>query len=94
LERYGIKVVTPINRADYISKVIFDELCAGKLLKESKEQYIRIIDRSGERRRSRRSNPGLHRDSFIDQTARCERAGFRHDGDSRGGGGEHALNRK
>ena len=46
LERYGIKVVTPnkIER-DYISKVIFDELCAGKLLKESKEQYIRIIDR-------------------------------------------------
>ena len=46
LEKYGIKVVTPnkIER-DYINKVIFDELCAGKFLKESKEQYMRIIDR-------------------------------------------------
>ena len=46
LAKYGIKVVTPdkIER-DYINRVIFDELCAGKFLKESKEQYIRIINR-------------------------------------------------
>lgn len=42
----GLKVVTPNKtERDYINKVIFNELCAGKFLKESKEQYIRIIDR-------------------------------------------------
>jgi len=46
LEKYGIKVVTP-NKAerDYINKVIFDELCAAKFYKESKEGYIKIINR-------------------------------------------------
>ncbi|MCL5021819.1 MAG: aspartate/glutamate racemase family protein [Nitrospirae bacterium] len=45
-KKYGLKVVIP-NKAerDYINKVIFDELCAGKILKESKEQFIRIIKR-------------------------------------------------
>lgn len=45
-KKYGLKVVIP-NKAerDYINKVIFDELCAGKIIKKSKEQFIRIINR-------------------------------------------------
>ncbi len=45
-KKYGLKVVTPADtERDYINTVIFDELCAGKFIKESKEQFIRIIDR-------------------------------------------------
>jgi len=45
-KKYGLKVVTPDKtERDYINTVIFDELCAGKFSKESKEQFIRIIDR-------------------------------------------------
>jgi len=45
-KKYGLKVVTPSDtERDYINTVIFDELCAGKFIKESKEQFIRIIDR-------------------------------------------------
>lgn len=45
-KKYGLKVIIP-NKAerDYINTVIFDELCAGKLTEESKEQFVRIIDR-------------------------------------------------
>lgn len=46
LEKHGLKVVTPnTNERDYINRVIFDELCTGKFLRESREQYVRIIDR-------------------------------------------------
>ena len=45
-KKYGLKVVTPNKtERDYINMVIFDELCAGQINKESKEQFIRIIDR-------------------------------------------------
>jgi aspartate racemase len=46
LEKYGLKVITP-NKAerDYINQVIFDELCAGKFYKKSKEGYLKIINR-------------------------------------------------
>ena len=45
-KKYGLKVVIP-NKAerDYINKVIFDELCAGKFYKKSKEEYLKIINR-------------------------------------------------
>ena len=44
--KFGLKVVTPNKtERDYINMVIFDELCAGNFTKESKEQFIRIIDR-------------------------------------------------
>ena len=43
---FGLKVVTPNKtERDYINTVIFDELCAGNITKESKQQFIRIIDR-------------------------------------------------
>ncbi|MDO9542080.1 MAG: amino acid racemase, partial [Kiritimatiellia bacterium] len=47
LERdYGLTVVIPDKaERDYINTVIFDELCAGRFVKESKEQFVRIIDR-------------------------------------------------
>jgi len=46
LEKYGFKVVVP-NKAerDYINKVIFDELCAGKFYSQSRKRYVQIIDR-------------------------------------------------
>jgi aspartate racemase len=38
LEKHGLKVATPnSNERDYINRVIFDELCTGKFLRESKE---------------------------------------------------------
>ena len=44
--KFGLKVVTPNKtERDYINTVIFDELCAGSFTKESKQQFIRIIDR-------------------------------------------------
>lgn len=46
LEKCGLKVVIPNEtERDYVNKVIFDELCANKFYKESKEGYIKIIDR-------------------------------------------------
>jgi aspartate racemase len=46
LRKYGIKVVIPEERErDYINRVIFDELCAGKIKEESKKQFVRIIER-------------------------------------------------
>jgi aspartate racemase len=45
-QRYGIKVVIPDKtERDYINTVIFDELCAGKIVKDSRKQFIRIINR-------------------------------------------------
>lgn len=44
--RYGLRVVTPTKEErEYINTVIFDELCAGKIDRKSKEQFVRIIDR-------------------------------------------------
>lgn len=46
LRKYGIRVVIPEERErDYINRVIFDELCAGKIKEESKKQFVRIIER-------------------------------------------------
>lgn len=46
LSKYGIKVVIPSEEErDYINTVIFDELCANRINKESKEGYKKIIDR-------------------------------------------------
>jgi aspartate racemase len=44
--KYGLKVIVP-NQAerDYINKVIFDELCAGHFLDESRAGFVRIINR-------------------------------------------------
>jgi len=45
-KKYGLKVVTPNkDERDYINAVIFDELCAGKIIMKSKERFVRIIDR-------------------------------------------------
>jgi len=45
-QKYGLKVVIPDKtERDYINTVIFDELCAGRFIKESKERYVRIIER-------------------------------------------------
>ncbi|MGC8659773.1 MAG: aspartate/glutamate racemase family protein [Desulfomonilaceae bacterium] len=45
-QRYGLTVVTP-NEAEreYINTVIFDELCAEKILDESRKGFIKIINR-------------------------------------------------
>ena len=45
-QRYGLRVVIP-NKGErqYINTVIFDELCAGKIIKTSRNEFIRIIHR-------------------------------------------------
>ncbi len=46
LGKYGIKVVIPDKKErDYINAVIFDELCANRISKESKDGFMKIIDR-------------------------------------------------
>ena len=45
-KKYGLKVIVPTqSEREYINKVIFDELCADKILEESKNGFKRIIDR-------------------------------------------------
>jgi len=43
-DKYGLKVITP-NNADreIVHKVIYDELCLGKINNSSKQEYLRII---------------------------------------------------
>ena len=44
--QYGLRVVIPDKtERDYINTVIFDELCAGQIIKASRKQFIRIINR-------------------------------------------------
>lgn len=46
LEKRGIRVVIPNKEErDYINAVIFDELCANRIRKESRDGYVRIINR-------------------------------------------------
>jgi aspartate racemase len=46
LKKYGIRVVIPTEKErDYINAVIFDELCANRIKKESREGYQKIIER-------------------------------------------------
>lgn len=45
-KKYGLKVIIPNEtEREYINSVIFDELCAGKMYNESREQYVQIINR-------------------------------------------------
>ncbi|MFA4983365.1 MAG: amino acid racemase, partial [Candidatus Micrarchaeia archaeon] len=45
-KQYGLTVITPNEtERDYINTVIFDELCVEKVRNESKEGFIRIINR-------------------------------------------------
>jgi len=47
--KYGLTVVIPNKtEREYINKVIFDELCAGKILQKSKVRFIQIIARLAE----------------------------------------------
>jgi aspartate racemase len=46
LKKYGIRVVIPNEKErEYINAVIFDELCANRIRKESREGYQKIIER-------------------------------------------------
>ncbi|MRR53434.1 MAG: aspartate/glutamate racemase family protein [Deltaproteobacteria bacterium] len=46
LKKYGIRVVIPSEKErEYINAVIFDELCANRIRKESREGYQKIIER-------------------------------------------------
>ena len=45
IKSHGIQVLTPeMEDREFINRVIFEELCLGKLLPESKARYIRIIE--------------------------------------------------
>ncbi|HUN53955.1 MAG TPA: aspartate/glutamate racemase family protein [Smithella sp.] len=46
LKKYGIEVIVPDEKErNYINTVIFDELCADRIKKESKERFKKIINR-------------------------------------------------
>lgn len=45
-KNYGLNVIIPNEtERDYINSVIFDELCAGKFYNESRDGYVKIINR-------------------------------------------------
>jgi len=45
-DRHGLNVVTPAKEdRDFIHRVIYEELCLGRILRDSKDGYLRIIDR-------------------------------------------------
>ncbi len=51
--QYGLRVVIPNKtEREYINTVIFDELCAGKIIKASRNEFIRIIHRLLEEERA------------------------------------------
>ncbi len=44
-EKFGIEVIVPEHEErEVLHRVIYDELCQGQILSESREQYINIID--------------------------------------------------
>lgn len=44
-DKFGIEVIVPEHRdREVIHRVIYDELCQGQILSESREKYISIID--------------------------------------------------
>ena len=44
--KYGVRVVTPnLTEREYINRVIFDELCRNDIRNESRQEYVRIINR-------------------------------------------------
>jgi len=50
LKRHGIEALVPDkNEREYINRVVFQELAKGKLLQESRDKYLEIIDRLVER---------------------------------------------
>ncbi len=45
-KKYGLKMIIPNEtEREYINSVIFDELCAGKMYNESREVFVKIINR-------------------------------------------------
>ena len=46
LKRHGIEALVPDkNEREYINRVVFQELAKGKLLQESRDKYLKIINR-------------------------------------------------
>lgn len=44
-EKFGIEVIVPEHdEREVVHRVIYDELCQGQILSESREQYINVID--------------------------------------------------
>ena len=47
-DKFGIEVVTPAQpERDSIHRVIYEELCLGKISESSRQQYLEIIDKLG-----------------------------------------------
>ena len=45
-DKYGLNVVTPEEEdREYVHRVIYEELCLGRILSNSKKGYLRVIDR-------------------------------------------------
>ncbi len=46
IDKYGLAVITPDDsEREVIHRVIYDELCLGVIKQESKEQYVKIMER-------------------------------------------------
>lgn len=46
LERFGVDILVPDEAGqDEVDRIIFDELCCGRFLPESKARYLAIVDR-------------------------------------------------
>lgn len=44
-DKYGLDVITPGNDdMDIVHKIIYDELCLGRIVESSKKQFLRIIE--------------------------------------------------
>jgi aspartate racemase len=44
-DKYGMDVITPGNNdMDIVHKIIYDELCLGRIVESSKQQFLRIIE--------------------------------------------------
>ena len=83
LKKYGIKVVIPNEKErEYINAVIFDELCANRIKKESREGYQKIIERLRKEEGAEGVSFRLHGDSAADQAGGCCHTGFRHYGNT------------
>jgi len=78
--RFGLEVLVPEETdRDVVDRVIFDELCLGRVLEPSRERYRRIMGAG--------DHPRLHRDLAPGRHRGRSRAPVRHDRAARGGGG-------
>ncbi|SUI51876.1 putative racemase [Serratia marcescens] len=82
-ELHGIDVVTPVSAdRDIVHRIIYDELCLGKIRDASRDEYRRIIS-DLEQQGGAGDYFRLHRNRLAGERAGCVGAGVRHHRDPR-----------